>query len=201
MSNKLQELTERLYSEGLAKGKDEGEKILSAAKAEAEKIISQAKAEAEAILVKAQKDAEDLKTKTGSDVRMASEQALQATKKDVENLVVAKICDAPVADLLGSVEFLKQIITSVAEKFSAQTASEVSLVLPEKLKGQLEPWVSSELAKAVGTGVQASFSKKMAGGFTIAPKDGSYFISLTDETLKALVGEYLRPVTKKILFG
>ncbi len=50
-------------------------------------------------------------------------------------------------------------------------------------------------------GVIAKFSKKVAGGFTIGPKDGSYFISLTDETFKSLIGDYLRPATRKILFG
>ena len=49
--------------------------------------------------------------------------------------------------------------------------------------------------------MNASFSKKIAGGFTIGPKDGSYFISLTDETFKELISEYLRPATRKLLFG
>ena len=61
--------------------------------------------------------------------------------------------------------------------------------------------MKGELAKAVGKGVEASFSKKVAGGFSIGPKDGSYFISLTEESFKALIGEYMRPATKKILFG
>jgi V/A-type H+-transporting ATPase subunit E len=41
----------------------------------------------------------------------------------------------------------------------------------------------------------------MAGGFKIGPKDGGYFISLTEESFRELVGEYMRPATKKILFG
>ena len=48
---------------------------------------------------------------------------------------------------------------------------------------------------------QAEFSKKIAGGFTIGPKDGSYFISFTDKTFDSLIAEYLRPVTRKLLFG
>ena len=61
--------------------------------------------------------------------------------------------------------------------------------------------MKGELAKTLGKGVEASFSKKMTGGFKIGPKDGSYFISLTDEAFLALIGDYLRPATKKILFG
>ena len=50
-------------------------------------------------------------------------------------------------------------------------------------------------------GISASFSKKVSGGFNIGPKDGSYFISFTDETFRSLISEYLRPATRKILFG
>ena len=69
------------------------------------------------------------------------------------------------------------------------------------MKKDLEPFVASELTKVLKSDVQASFSKKVAGGFTIGPKDGGYFISFTDETFNALISEYLRPATKKILFG
>ena len=54
---------------------------------------------------------------------------------------------------------------------------------------------------SIGTGVEASFSKKLSGGLKIGPKDGSYFIDLSDEAFAELIGEYLRPASKKILFG
>ena len=44
-------------------------------------------------------------------------------------------------------------------------------------------------------------SKKVSGGFKIGPKEGGYFVSFTDETFNELIAEYLRPATKKILFG
>ena len=40
MDNKLQELTDRLYKEGLSKGKEEGEAILAEASRKAEEIIA-----------------------------------------------------------------------------------------------------------------------------------------------------------------
>ena len=49
--NKLQELTDKLYNEGLSKGKQEGEAILEKAKTEAESIVETARKEAEQILL------------------------------------------------------------------------------------------------------------------------------------------------------
>ena len=199
--DKLQELTQKLYEEGLAKGKQEGEARLEKAKAEAESIKKQAQEEAEAIRAKARKDAEDYKIKIEGDAKMAAQQIVQATRSDIENLVVAKIVDGTVDKVLANEDYIKGIITAVAQKFSADEPADLSLVLPESLKSALEPFVKNELGKLLGKGVDATFSKKVAGGFKIGPKDGGYFVSLTDDTFKDLIGSYLRPATKKLLFG
>ena len=199
--DKLQELTQKLYDEGLAKGKQDGEALLQKAVAEAEGIVKKAQEEAEAILAKARKDAEDFKVKVEGDVKMAAQQSVQATRTDIENLVVSKVVDGTVDKALSNEDYLKGIITAVAQKFSADEPADLSLVLPESLKAELEPFVKSELGKLLGKGVEATFSKKVAGGFKIGPKDGGYFVSLTDETFKDLIGSYLRPATKKLLFG
>ena len=198
MQDKLQELTEKLYNEGLSKGKEEGERILEQARKDAAAIVAKAKEEAAAISAKAEKDAEDLRSKAESDIRMASAQALQATKKDIENLLTGKLADA---SALEDTAFLKEVILAVAQKFDAQQAQDISLVLPEKLRSELEPWVAGELRKALKHEVQAGFSKKAAGGFSIGPVDGGWFVNLTEENFKALLAEYLRPVTRKLLFG
>ena len=200
MQNKLQELTDKLYEEGLSKGKEEGAKVLEEARLEAERILAEARKEAENIKADAEKAAAEMKSKVESDLKMASAQTLQATRQDVENLVVAKIADDKVGAALSEPEYLKQIILAVAQRFSAQESADLSLILPESLKSQLEPFVKNEVAKALGKEVSAAFSKKIGGGFRIGPKDGSYFISLTDDTFKSLIGEYLRPVTRKFLF-
>ena len=199
--DKLQELTQKLYDEGLAKGKQDGEAFLLKAQAEAEGIVKKAKEEAEAILAKARKDADDFKVKVEGDVKMAASQAVQATRTDIENLVIAKVADCTVEKALSNEDYIKGIITAVAQKFSADEPADLALVLPESLKAGLEPFVKNELGKLLGKGVEAAFSKKVAGGFKIGPKDGGYFVSLTDDTFKDLIGSYLRPATKKLLFG
>ena len=201
MQNKLQELTDRLYNEGLSKGKQEGEELLAKAKVQAEEIVAKAQAEAAQIVAAAQKQADDLKTKTASDVKMAAAQSLAATKKDIETLIVGKMTDEAVKKALSSADYVKELIKAVAEKFNTDGPVELAVVLPEALKKELEPFVTKELAKTLGAGVEASFSKKVNGGFKIGPKEGGYFISFTDETFTELISEYLRPTTKKLLFG
>ena len=108
MQNKLQELTDKLYNEGLSKGKQEGEEILAKAKAQAEEIIAKAQAEAAQILAAAQKQAEEVKTKTASDVKMAASQSIAATRKDIETLIVGKMTDEAVKKALSTPDFTRQ---------------------------------------------------------------------------------------------
>ena len=118
MQNKLQELTDKLYNEGLARGKQEGEAILRDARAQAEKIISDARTEAAGIVADAGKKAEELRTKVEGDLKMAAGQSIAATKQRIETLLVNKMADASVSEALSSADFVKQIIKTVASAFN-----------------------------------------------------------------------------------
>ncbi len=201
MQNKLQELTDKLYNEGLSKGKQEGEELLAKAKVQADEMIAKAQAEADRIVAAAQKQAEEIRTKTTSDLKMASAQSIAATKKDIESLIVGRMTGEAVKTTLTSKDFIRDMIRAVAEKFTTEGPVDLALILPESLQKDLEPFVTTELAKILGGKVEASFSKKVAGGFQIGPKDGGYFVSFTEETFTQLIAEYLRPTTKKLLFG
>ena len=203
MQNKLQELTDKLYNEGLSKGKQEGEAILNEAKAKAGEIIAQAKAEAAKILSDAGKEAEEMKSKVTGDLKMAAAQSISAARQEIENLLIGKVADKDIDAALSSADFVKQIITVVAKAFGPASSepADLSVVLPESLKKEVEPFLRKELASALGSEIEVSFSKKISGGFTIGPKGEGWFVSFTDETFRELISAYLRPATKKILFG
>lgn len=203
MQDKLQELTDRLYNEGLSKGKQEGEELLQKAHAEAEAIVAQAKAEAERIIAQANREADELKTKVAADVKMAATQSIAVTKQEIEQMVVAKAAQQGVKASMGNAEFVKELIASVVKAFNPQNASPMALdlILPEALKAQLEPFVQNEIANQFKGEVKVDYSKKMNGGFKVAPKDGGYVLQFTDDEFTQLIANYLRPATKKILFG
>ena len=203
MQDKLQELTDRLYNEGLSKGKQEGEELLRKAHEEADAIVAEARAEAERILVQANKEAEELKTKVAADVKMASTQSIAVTKQEIEQLVVTQVAQQGVNAGMGNVDFVKELIMSIVHAFNPQNASPVALdlILPDALKAQVEPFVQNEIAQQFKGEVKVEYSKKMNGGFKVAPRNGGYVLQFTDEEFTQLIANYLRPATKKILFG
>ena len=203
MQDKLQELTDRLYNEGLSKGKQEGEELLRKAHEKAEGIVADAKVEAERIIAQANKEAEELKTKVTADVKMAATQSIAVTKQEIEQMVVTQAAQQGVKANMGNAEFVKELIMSVIRAFNPQNASPVGLdlILPEALKAQVEPFVQNEIAQQFKGEVKVDYSKKMNGGFKVAPRDGGYMLQFTDEEFTQLIANYLRPATKKILFG
>lgn len=203
MSNKLQELTDKLYTEGLSKGKKEGEEIVKRANSEAEKIIADAKEQAAAIIASAQKEADELKRKVSSDIKMAASQSIAATRQEIENLIIAKASAGAAKSVLSKEDFAKELIKSVISSFNPAGSDpvDVEMVLPESLKAATEPFIKDTLAKEFKNSIHATYSKKINGGFTIGPKNGGYFISFTDEEFNELISAHLRPATRKIVFG
>lgn len=203
MQNKLQELTDKLYNEGLSKGKQEAEQILGKAKAESGKIVADARKEAEKIVAQATREAQELKTKAENDIKMASVQSFSAIRQEIENAIVLKTLSGPVDTAVNDNDFIKEIILSIVKAFNPASSEPVSLelLLPEAKKAELEKFVRSKVEKLCSGGIEVRFSKTIDNGFRIGPKEEGYLISFTDEDFKAIISEYLRPKTRKLLFG
>ena len=194
MQNKLQELTDKLYNEGLSKGKQQAEQLLAEAEAKAGKIVQDAQTQADQILSKARKDA---------DVKMASTQSISALKQQIEKTLMAKVVGSEVKGALQDANFVKPLIETVIKSFNAADIAPAGLdvILPESMKQTLGKALESGLAKELKSSVNIDYAKNIAGGFKIAPKDGGYFISFADGDFEKMFSEYLRPAAKKILFS
>ena len=132
MENKLQELTDKLYNEGLSKGKKEAEELKKKAQETSAQMIADAKAKAAEIIENATKESEELKSKTENDVKMAFSQAFSSFKQQVENSVVAKAVKVETSNALGDKEFLQSIIKTVIEAYNPNNSDtmELNLILP-----------------------------------------------------------------------
>lgn len=203
MQNKLQELTDKLYNEGLSKGKQEAELMKANAKNEAADIIAKAKEEAEQILNRAKSEAAELKSKTENDIKMASVQAFAAVKQQIENVIVTKALAQPVKAAVSETDFIKTIITAIVSAFNPNEADAVALdvILPADKKAELEQFMAQNISGICKAGINVEYSKNIAGGFKIGPKGEGYMISFTDKDFENIIAQYLRPKTKELLFG
>lgn len=203
MDNKLDILTKKIYEQGVEKANHDAVEIVENARKEADKILNDAKSEAERIVNQANKESEELKTKVAADVKMATVQSITVTKQEIEKMVVTNAAEQGVKTNLSSADFVKELVKDIVKAFNPDNASPMALdlIMPETLKKDIVPFVKNEISKMFKTEVNVNFNKKLGGGFKVAPKDGGYVIQFTDEEFTQLIANYLRPATKKILFG
>jgi V/A-type H+-transporting ATPase subunit E len=90
MDNKLQEITEKIYREGVSKGNEEAQRIISGAKTEAGKLIRKAEEEADEIIAKAEKKAEEIRKKHGSELKLSFRQAVNLLRQEIEKTITLK---------------------------------------------------------------------------------------------------------------
>lgn len=203
MDNKLQELTDRLYQEGLSKGRQEADQLLEKARKEAQEIVAKAQEEAEAIRSDAEKRAVKIRTMVQGDIKMASTQTISALKQEVENMVITKAVAGPVDAALSDEGFVKDLIAMVVRAFNAANPDGMGLdvILPTAAQHELEKAFDNEVIRNLDKGIEVKNVKGLANGFKIGPRNGGYVLSFTADDFTNLIGEYLRPATRKILFG
>lgn len=203
MQDKLQELTDRLYNEGLSKGRQEADALIAKAKAEAREIVDKANAEAKAIVAEAEKKAADTRTTVEGDLKMATTQTISAVQQEVENMILAQAVAKPVGAALSDEKFVKELIATVVKAFDAANpdGQGLEVILPTQAQNELEQAFQNEVVKDLSKGIEVKNVKGLANGFKIGPKDGGYMLSFTADDFTNLIGEYLRPATRKILFG
>ncbi len=202
MEQKIAELTEKIYKEGVEKGEEEKKAIIESAQAEAASIKANAEKEAEKIKAEAQAQAEELKKNTASEIRLSSQQAISALKQQIVNLLMVKTVDDPTSATLADPSVIKELITTIVQgwKSGGNEVASLAILLPEESRNALEKSLESSLKKVLKEGVTLSFSKSLKGGFQIAPQDDTFKISLSDEDFIEFFKEYLRPKTRSLLF-
>ena len=114
MENKLQELTRKLYDEGLEKGRAEADKLVADARREAEKIVSDARSEAAEIVSRARAEAEDAGKNILTEVALAGRQAVAKIKSEIASMIVAKATAAGVKEAALDPAFIKEMLLAVA---------------------------------------------------------------------------------------
>jgi V/A-type H+-transporting ATPase subunit E len=202
MESKLQELTNKLYQEGVDKANQEAGKILDDAKKEAEKTKEDAQKEAEEIINNAKQEAEDLKKNVRSELDLAAKQTMREVQKQITEMITADVIKEPVSESLKDADFVKKLIETLVKNWDPQSkeAVNVSVMIPKNMQKDLKEYLENKAAKELNAGIEVNVSDRMKSGFSIGPADGSYKISFAEKDFENFFKSYLRPRTVEMLF-
>ena len=203
MENKLQELTQKLYNEGVEKANLEAEKILTEAKSEAEKLKQNAEKDARKIIDGAEQKSAEIKKNLDAELNLAAKQTIRTVKQQITDMIVSKVIDEPIKKAFDDVKFVKELIETVVKNWNPQKneAIDLSVLLPADLEKEFAKIFTAKSGKELNANLELSFSDAIKGGFKLGPADGSYKISFSEEDFGNFFKLYLRPKTVEMLYA
>lgn len=196
MENKIQELTEKIYAEGVEKGKAEAERVVAEAQAKAEAIVKEAQEKADAVVAAAAKTAEEMSANTRSELKLYGAQAVGALKSEVATLVTDTVVKAAVKEAVSG-DALKALIVDIVSRWSANE----SLVISAAEAAELKAFFAAKAKGLLDKGVEIKQVNGVKTSVSIAPADGSYKVNFGEAEFEAFFKSFLRPQMVELLFS
>lgn len=196
MEPKIQELTDKLYKEGVEKGEAEANRLIEEAQDKRKLLIEEAQVEAKEIAQKAIKDAENLKKNTESELKLYASQAVEALKSEVANMITDKLATNAVQAAFNQNDFMSQLIMKLVSEWPKSEKLILSSSDADNLKMYFEK--NSKILLDKGLTIEQVNGKK--NNFSIGPADGTYKINFGEEEFVEYFKEFLRPQLIDLLF-
>lgn len=200
MQSKLEELTRKIYQEGVEKSNNEADQIIKKAREEADQILEKAKKEAAEIKQKADAGAAETLKNGRAELKNAFHKAKNDLKREIKELISNSIINEPLKNSFEDTDFVKQLIDDTIKNWKSDDSPELSVILPKQKKEEFEKFIKSKSSALLAEGVKINYHGEMRNGFEIGPADGSYKLSFTEEDFDVFLKEFIRPKLKEILF-
>ena len=196
MDAKIQELTEKIYNEGVKQGQVEADRLIAEAEARAKKIEADATARAEEIIKSAEHRSSELKKHTESELRLYTAQLIDSLKSSISNQIQGEVAKNSVQALSSDPSFVREFILKLAERFDLTRGIEISTADAEGLQA----YFTSHAKSLLESGVSIRSVAGKPTDFTVAPKDGSFKVQFGEAEFIELFKSFLRPEMNRMLF-
>lgn len=202
MTTKVQDLTEKIYNEGVSKANADAKEIIADAKKGADIIIQDAKKQKEEWLAQAKKEMAELKNNTEAELQLAAQQFISHIKQQITNVITTAQVKNAVEEAFNDNNFIKDIILTLVKNWNTQNREQpdIKLLLPEKDRENLTAFFESKAFAALNNGIEIQWDEKVKTGFNIGPKDGSYILRFSAVDFENYFKKYFKERTRTLLF-
>ena len=197
MDVQLQELIDRIKSEGIASAEEQAASIVEEAEKKAGAIVKEAEGNAEKLIEEAQRKEEQL-------VRAGEEALVQAGRDLLLNLqgritsLFNSVITAEAAEVLTG-NTLESAVTALISSWSVEKAGEVDILLSQKDMEALEAGLRKKLSDKLAEGIEIKPAADIEAGFRISVKNGSAYYDFTPSEIAAVLAQNLNPRLAKTL--
>jgi len=196
MSTKLQELTDKIYAEGIEKANTEAAEIISKAKKEAEKIKSDSQIQAEKKVQDAEAKAEELMKNTQAELKLFAQQSVNALKTEITNLISGEIVSDSIKAAATDQAFMQKMLLKLVEEL----ADKQEVTIEAKDAKALEDYFMANAKSVLNKKINIKEANNVKADFTVIPAEGGYKLTFGEEEFIAYFKAFLRPKLVKMLF-
>ncbi|HUX49309.1 MAG TPA: V-type ATP synthase subunit E [Spirochaetia bacterium] len=191
MEIQLNELLEKIKTEGIQNADEQAKRIAAEAEASATSMIEQARKEAGRIVSDAQQTAsrseqagKDALSQAARDVILNVQERLKALFESVvDNSVRAAYHE----------ETLQSAIVAVVTSVLGREHADLSVHVSPKELDAVEKGLRDRLAKELEQGLTIVSAPTLAGGFRLAKKEGGAYYDFSSESIAEILSVYVTP--------
>lgn len=195
MDNKIQELAEKIYKDGVEKANNQAEQIVAKAEFQGREALERAKNEADRIISAAREEADRLRIQSETEVRNMVSGAEDALQHKITNMINSAAVGKAVDATFAKPEALYGVVLQMAKQLSGGVEISTS-----DAKG-LEEYFRAEAQGVLNHGVKITEVAGKAASFDLSPEGADYKINVSKEAFTEYFKEFMRPRMREILFG
>lgn len=195
MTQDLQQLLEKINTDGVEKAKAEAAKIVSQAEAQAKATLDAAKRESDKVVAQAQQEASAYEQRAEETIRQAARDTVLSIEKSVTTLLT-NVLLKDVNTALRNEDIVTQLVSEAVRAY-IQSKGGLDLVASEKLAQTLRSKLAAEAAK----GVTVITDDHTGAGFKVRLSNGRVEHDFSGAAVAEALAKNLRPQLAALLKG
>ncbi|MBL7844354.1 MAG: hypothetical protein KF846_12955 [Cyclobacteriaceae bacterium] len=203
MHESVQQLTNKIYQEGIEKAEVRAKEILDDAAQKSRDLVDEAEAKARIIIENAERKATELKLKNEAEMRLSARQAMGTLKQRITDLVTWQLNHDAIHKVARDTTFMQNLISKLMDYWLAKFGQEerLRILLPQEEYQAYKNYLEVRTGELIKTGISIEFSGLLKSGFQIVAIDQGFKVSFTDEDFEHYFSTFARPRIHKLLFG
>jgi len=202
MTSKIQELTEKIYQEGVDKAQNQANILLKEAEEKAAGLINDAQQKADSIILEAEKKSKEIYRDLKEELQSISRQVIAITNQKITDSIVIDSSKKITKELLDEKHFLRALVLELVNKWDTGNGSvdDLLLILSEKQLRELDGIFKSGALQILQSKKQILFDPSIKNGFQIISNSEGFKVSFSNEDLENFFKEFMKPRVQEYLF-
>ncbi|MBX2945328.1 MAG: hypothetical protein KF725_05805 [Cyclobacteriaceae bacterium] len=203
MNESIQQLTEKIYREGIEKAEAQAKEIIDDATQKACDLVDHAEAKAKQIIDNAERKATEMKLKAETEMKLSARNALVNLKQQITNVIIYKLTHDTVTTAVQDTAFMQTLVSKLMDYWLTHVGREerLRILLPENEYQQYRQYLEERAATLLKTGISIEFNGAIKHGFQVDAVDQGFKVNFTDEDFEHYFSSFARPRIYKLLFG